>query len=189
MASNWSVCGVCEYRHITKPSVVWCSECDEGLCEECKDHHSISKGSRSHDTVTITEHQKLPNELLQLARSCDKYNEKYVLFCKKHDCPCCKKCVVESHMECKELTDIDDVTRNIKSSNAFADIEQTLSEIAENIIRLRIHRDDNLASIGKKSKKIEGEVLETRARINLYLDKLQDTVLKELTENERKRRK
>ncbi|CAG2248364.1 unnamed protein product [Mytilus edulis] len=48
----------------------------------------------------------------------NRHNEKYVLFCKKHDCPCCKKCVVDSHMECKELTDIDDITRNIKSSNA-----------------------------------------------------------------------
>ncbi|CAG2200590.1 unnamed protein product [Mytilus edulis] len=62
MASNWSVCGVCDYRHITKPSVVWCSECDEGLCDECKDHHSISKGTRNHDTVSITTYQKLPNE-------------------------------------------------------------------------------------------------------------------------------
>ncbi|CAG2240316.1 unnamed protein product [Mytilus edulis] len=184
MASNWNVCGVCDYRHITKPSVVWCSECDEGLCEECKDHHSISKGSRNHDTVSITEYQKLPNKVLQLARSCDRHNEKYVLFCKKHDCPCCKKCVVDSHMECKELTDIDDITRNIKSSNAFADIEQTLSEIAENIKRLRIDREDNLASIGKKSREIEKEVLETRVRINLHLDKVQNAILKDLKTRE-----
>ncbi|VDI76129.1 Hypothetical predicted protein [Mytilus galloprovincialis] len=184
MATNWSVCGVCDYRHITKPSVVWCSECDEGLCEECKDHHRISKASRNHDTVSITEYRKLPNDVLQLARSCDKHNEKYVLFCKKHDCPCCKKCVVESHMECKELTDIDDITRNIKSSNMLAEIEQTLSEIAENIKRLRLDREDNLASLGKKSREIEKEILETRARINLYLDKLQDAILKDLKTKE-----
>ncbi|CAG2198773.1 unnamed protein product [Mytilus edulis] len=184
MASNWSVCGVCDYRHITKPSIVWCSECDEGLCEECKEHHGISKGTRSHCTVSITEYQKLPNDVLQLARSCDKHNEKYVLFCKKHDCPCCKKCVVESHIECKELTDIDDITRNYKSSHAFANIEQTLSEIAENIRRLRINREDNLASIGKKSREIEKEIIETRARINLHLDNLQDAMLIDLKTRE-----
>ncbi|XP_071121088.1 uncharacterized protein [Mytilus edulis] len=184
MASNWSVCGICDYRHITKPSNVWCSECDEGLCEECKEHHSISKGSRNHDVVSITEYQKLPNDVLQLARSCDRHNEKYVLFCRKHDCPCCKKCVVDTHMECKELIDIDDITRNIKSSHAFAEIEQTLSEIAENIRRLRIDREDNLASIRKKSREIKKEVLENRASINLHLDKLQDAILKDLKTRE-----
>ncbi|XP_071123021.1 uncharacterized protein [Mytilus edulis] len=187
MASNWSVCGVCDYRHITEPSVVWCSECDEGLCEGCNDHHSISKGSRNHDTVSITEYRKLPNEVLKLTRSCDKHNEKYVIFCKKHDCPCCKKCVVDTHIECKELTDIDDITRNIKSSHAFAEIEQTLSEIAENFRRLRISREDNLASIGEKCKEIEKEVLETRARINLHLDKLQDAILKDLKTREKEK--
>ncbi|CAC5407915.1 unnamed protein product [Mytilus coruscus] len=186
MASNWSVCGVCDYRHITKPSVICCSECDEGLCEECKEHHGISKGTRSHGIVSIAEYQKLPKNVLQLARSCDKHNEKYVLLCKKHDCLCCKKCVVASHMECRELIDIDDITRNIKSSDAFADIDQTLSEIAENIKRLRINREDNLASIGKKSREIEKEVLETRARINLHLDKLQNAVLKDLKRREEK---
>ncbi|CAC5407914.1 unnamed protein product [Mytilus coruscus] len=188
MSSDWSVCGVCDYRNITKSPVVWCSECEEGLCKECKDHHGISKGSRNHDTVSIAEYQKLPNEVLQLSRSCNKHNEKYVLFCKKHDCPCCKKCVVESHTECKELTDIDDITRNIKSSNAFADIEQTLLEIAENIKRLRINREDNLTSIGKKRREIEKEVLETRDRINLHLDKLQDAALKELKTKEEEER-
>ncbi|CAG2198772.1 unnamed protein product [Mytilus edulis] len=186
MASNWTVCGVCDYRHITKPSNVWCSECDEGLCEECKIHHDISKGTRSHGTVSISEYQELPNNVLRLARSCNKHNAKYQLFCKTHDCPCCKKCVVESHMECTELTNIDDITLNIISSNAFLDIEQTLSENAENIKRLRINREDNLASIGKKSREIENEVLETRARINRHLDNLQDTILKELKTREKK---
>ncbi|CAG2198768.1 unnamed protein product [Mytilus edulis] len=184
MASNWTFCGVCEYRHLTKPSVVWCSECDEGLCEECKEHHGFSKGTRSHGIASIADYQKLPYNVLKLASSCDKHKEKYVMFCKNHDCPCCKKCIVESHIQCKELIDIEDITRNIKSSNAFADVEQTLSEIAENIKRLRIDRDDNLALIGKKSKEIEKEVLETRSRINLHLDKLQDAILKDLKTRE-----
>ncbi|CAG2184526.1 unnamed protein product [Mytilus edulis] len=166
MASNWSVCGVCDYRHITEPSIVWCSECNEELCEECKDHHSISKGSRNHDTVSITEYQKLPTEVLQ------------------HDCPCCKKCIVESHTDCKDLTDLDDITRHIKSSNAFAEIQQTLSEVAANVKRLRTHREENLASLGKKSREIEKEVQETRAKINQHLDKLQDDILKELKRRE-----
>ncbi|XP_071123276.1 uncharacterized protein [Mytilus edulis] len=184
MASNWSVCGVCDYRHITEPSIVWCSECNEELCEECKDHHSISKGSRNHDTVSITEYQKLPTEVLQVAQYCDKHNQKYQLFCKKHDCPCCKKCIVESHTDCKDLTDLDDITRHIKSSNAFAEIQQTLSEVAANVKRLRTNQEENLASLGKKSREIQKEVQETRSKINQHLDKLQNDILKELKRRE-----
>ncbi|CAG2254828.1 unnamed protein product [Mytilus edulis] len=65
MASNFSVCGICDFRHVTKPSVVWCSECDEGLCNDCKEHHSISKSSRDHDIVPIDDYQNLPSEVLQ----------------------------------------------------------------------------------------------------------------------------
>ncbi|XP_063404186.1 uncharacterized protein LOC134687657 [Mytilus trossulus] len=38
MASNWSNCGICDFCQITKPSEVWCSECDEGLCGDCNEH-------------------------------------------------------------------------------------------------------------------------------------------------------
>ncbi|CAG2254824.1 unnamed protein product [Mytilus edulis] len=112
MASNWTVCGICDFKHVTKPSVVWCSECDEGLCDDCKEHHSISKASREHDTVPIGDYQNLPTEVLQVAQSCRKHNQKYQIFCKIHDCPCCKKCVIDEHNECKEFVDIDDVIKN-----------------------------------------------------------------------------
>lgn len=184
MTSSLGACGVCDYRHITKPSIVWCAECGEGLCEECKTHHSISKGTRCHVIVSISDYQKLPSKVLQIAQYCDKHNEKYQIYCNKHDCPCCKKCIVESHNDCIELTDIDDITRHIKSSNAFAEIELTLTDVAENINRLRTNREHNLASLGRKSKEFEKEVQETRAKIDKYLDKLQDDILKDLKTRE-----
>jgi hypothetical protein len=32
MSSSPSVCGICDIRHISKPSEVWCPDCEEGLC-------------------------------------------------------------------------------------------------------------------------------------------------------------
>ncbi|CAG2213833.1 unnamed protein product [Mytilus edulis] len=160
------------------------TECDEGLCEECKCHHSISKGTRNHGIVSITEYQKLPNNVLQLAHFCDEHNEKYQIFCKKHDCLCCKKCIIETHNGCKELTDLDDITRHIKSSNAFAELELTLSEFAENVKIIITNREDNIASICKQSKNIEKEIQEMRDNINQHLDKVQDAILKELKTKE-----
>ncbi|CAC5408740.1 unnamed protein product [Mytilus coruscus] len=88
MATDWSTCGVCDNLKITKFSVVWCSECDQGLCGECKNHHAVSKASKSHENISIAEYKKLPTEVLQIAQTCKLHNEKYELFCRKHDCPC-----------------------------------------------------------------------------------------------------
>ncbi|OPL33645.1 hypothetical protein AM593_01602, partial [Mytilus galloprovincialis] len=129
MASNWNVCGVCELRNTSKQSVIWCSDCEEGLCDNCKDHHSLSKGSRNHGTVTIAEYQKVPSNVIQIAQSCKKHDQKYQIICKTHDCPCCKRCVVEDHNKCEDLKDIDDVIKGIKSSNVFQDIEKTMNEL------------------------------------------------------------
>ncbi|CAG2254826.1 unnamed protein product [Mytilus edulis] len=177
MASNWSICGICDFRQFTKPSVVWCSECDEGLCDDCKEHHSISKASRDHDTVTICDYQNLPTEVLQIAQSCRKHNQKYQIFCKTHDCPCCKKCVIDEHNECKEFVDIDDVIKNVKSSNAFQEIEHTLSDIAEYMQSVKKNREENLISIKEQKELIETKILQTRESINNHLDFLQQTLI------------
>ncbi|XP_063401788.1 uncharacterized protein LOC134686012 [Mytilus trossulus] len=185
MASNWSLCGICDNRQMTKPSIVWCSECDEGLCGDCEVHHSISRRTKNHETVSFAEYEKLPTEVLQTAQVCKLHNERYELFCRKHDCPCCKKCV-KSHNDCKGLSDINELIKNVKTSNAFYEIEQTLLEVAENLKRLRAHQKDNLNSLKDKRKEIEAEITQARAKINHHLNKLQDDLMKELIAVEKK---
>ncbi|XP_071178297.1 uncharacterized protein [Mytilus edulis] len=189
MSSKLTVCGVCEYRNINKPSVVWCSECDEGLCEGCKEHHAASKGTREHSIVSISEYQKLPSNILEFTQTCSKHNEKYQIFCKKHDCPCCRRCVVETHDDCRELNAIDDVIKNVKSSNVFLEMEQVLAELLENIQRIRTDLQDNLKSLMVNKNRIELEIKETRMLINDHLDILQESLMKELYDAEEKENK
>ncbi|XP_052073659.1 protein wech-like [Mytilus californianus] len=186
MSSKLTVCGVCEYRKINKPSVVWCLECDEGLCEECKEHHAASKGSRNHSIIPVSQYQKLPSNILEINQICPKHDEKYVIFCRKHDCPCCRRCVVETHNDCKEIDAIDDVIRNVKSSNAFLDIEQMLAELSGNLQRIRKDRQENIKSLIENRAKIENEIQQTRSLINNHLDKLQESLIKELYDVEEK---
>ncbi|XP_071141807.1 E3 ubiquitin-protein ligase TRIM71-like [Mytilus edulis] len=190
MASNWTVCGVCDFRNINKASVVWCSECDEGLCGECREHHGASKSTRNHDVISITEYQKLPSNVLEITQTCQKHKEQYQTFCKKHDCPCCRRCVIEKHNDCKDLTAIDDIVQNVKTSNAFLEVEQTLVQMLENVRRIRKDRTENLKCIQDQRVKIERHIKQTRKMINDHLDKVQESIIKELyakEENESKR--
>ncbi|CAG2208007.1 unnamed protein product [Mytilus edulis] len=136
MSSKCTVCGVCEYQNINKPSVVWCLECDEGLCEECKVHHAASKATRDHSVVLRSDYQNLPSNILENTQTCPKHDEKYVIFCRKHDIPCCRRCVVETHNDCRDLNAIEDVIKNVKSSNAFLEMEKVLKELSENLQRI-----------------------------------------------------
>jgi hypothetical protein len=61
MSSSPSFCGICDIRHIFKSSEFWCPDCEEGLCAECIEYHSLVKLSRVHITISIA---AKPNQLL-----------------------------------------------------------------------------------------------------------------------------
>ncbi|XP_052064538.1 uncharacterized protein LOC127704475 [Mytilus californianus] len=179
MASSSQSCGVCDRRYINKPLIVWCVECEEGLCEECLEHHSLSKGSRNHKTISITEYHKIPSEVLMISRYCSTHKDKFILYCRKHELPCCSQCIVESHTKCHDIDNLDDVIQNVKTSKGFYEIEETLIEVTENLQKIRQHQQANLLTLGEKRKEFKKEMKETRRRIIKHLDKLQDDFIKQ----------
>ncbi|XP_063397266.1 E3 ubiquitin-protein ligase TRIM45-like [Mytilus trossulus] len=180
MASSSQSCGVCDLRHINKPSIIWCMECDEGLCKDCQEHHSLSKGTRNHNTIKIKEYRTLPNEILKITQYCRTHNDKFIMYCRKHERPCCRKCIVETHKECLDIDNLEDVIHNVKTSNAFHDIEETLVEVAENLKKISQHQQKNLLSLKEKRKQIQKEIQKTRSTINNHLDKIQEDLIKQL---------
>ncbi|CAC5416844.1 unnamed protein product [Mytilus coruscus] len=180
MATSSQSCCVCYLRHITNPSIVWCTECDEGLCTECKEHHRFSKASRGHRVIRIAEYQKLPAEILKITQYCTKHDKKYQFYCQKHECPCCSKCIVENHNECRDTVELDDIIHDAKTSNALCEIEETLVEVAENLQKIRQHQQDNLTTFKESRQEIENEIKTTRIKINNHLDKLQEDLMKQL---------
>ncbi|XP_052065981.1 uncharacterized protein LOC127705677 [Mytilus californianus] len=180
MASSFHSCGVCDLRLITNPCIVWCTECDEGLCKECQEHHGLSKASRNHGVIPFTDYQKLPCDVLKISQYCSKHNKKFEMYCQKHELPCCSKCIVVSHKECRDIVDLDDVIKNYETPNALSEIEKTLVELAENLQKIRQQQQDNMSSLKEKTKEIEKEIKKTRMEISNYLDKLQEDFMKQL---------
>ena len=117
MTSSPSTCSICDVRHISNPSAVWCPECDQGLCIDCTQHHSLSNSSRNHSTIPISEYQKLPSFVLEIREFCNEHNERFILYCKEHVCICCRMCMVENHCECKDVTIPENVVKNVKTSH------------------------------------------------------------------------
>ena len=185
MSSSSPVCGICDIRHISKPTEVWCPQCEEGLCTECIEHHSVVKLSRNHTTIPIEEYQKLPSYVLEIKEHCNEHDEKFNLYCKEHECPCCRICNLENHSDCKNVSIFEKIIKNVKKSTMFTEIEPLIKEMIENIGKIRQNRETNFSAVKEQKRIIEIEIQELRTKINTHLDKLQEDMLKELTEAEK----
>ena len=185
MSSSPAFCGMCENRHISKPSEVWCRECEEGLCTECIEYHSSWKLSRGHTTIPIAEYQKLPSYVLEIKEHCNEHHEKFNLYCKEHECPCCGICNVENHKDCKEVTVLGNITKNVKTSTMFNETEHLIKEMFENIGKIRQNRETNSSSVKEQKRIIQNEIQELRTKVNTHLDMLQENLMKELIELEK----
>ena len=185
MSSSSPVCGICDIRYISKPSEVWCPQCEEGLCTECIEYHSVVKLSRNHTTIPIEEYQKLPSYELEIKEHCNEHDEKFNLYCKEHECPCCRICNLENHSDCKNVSILEKVIKNVKTSTMFTEIEPLIKEMIENIDKIKQNRETNISAVKEQKRIIEIEIQELRTKINTHLDKLQEDMSKELTEAEK----
>ena len=182
MANSTVPCNICFVRCITKSSAVWCSECDEGFCTDCKEYHSLAKTTRDHVTITIGEYQKIPPFIVGINPLCDEHCEKYQMYCKDHENVCCRKCAFTSHKNCKDLVPLEDVVDNVKSSGSVQEMEHLFDDLTKNIKTIIASGQDNLDMLNVTKAGIEKEIKQTRLAINGYLDKLEKELLTKLQE-------
>lgn len=133
MAVNTSVCAVCDLKDITVPSFYWCPDCEEALCSDCSRHHNLSKATRGHKIIPISQYQSLPTFVTDIKQFCIYHNEKYQQYVMTHECPICYKCIKE-HGKCNDIVLLDDVVRELKSSELFRDLDQSMLDVFENIV-------------------------------------------------------
>jgi hypothetical protein len=47
---------------------------------------------------------------------CDDHHEKFNLYCKEHERPCCRICNLENHKDCKNVAIMEEIIKNVKTS-------------------------------------------------------------------------
>jgi len=185
MSTSPSFCGMCDNRLFSKPSEVWCRDCEKGLCTKCIEYHSSGKLSRGHTTTPIAEYQKLLSYVLKIKEHCNEHQEKFNLYCKEHECPCCRICIVKNHSDCKNVAIMEDLIKNVKTSSMFNETDHLIKEMFENIGKIRQNRDTNSSAVKQQKRIIENEIQELRTKINTHLDRLQENLMTELDEAEK----
>ncbi|CAG2241847.1 unnamed protein product [Mytilus edulis] len=162
-----------------KSSTHWCPDCEKALCSNCSEYHGISKASKSHKIVCLSQYQTLPAFVINIQQFCGQHNAKFKQYCMKHECPLCYKCKTE-HGKCNQVVPLEDVVSDVNTSEVFRDLEQSLADILMNIKRIRDDREKNLKSIKNQKMEITMEIDKIKTEINHQFDKLKDELLKEL---------
>jgi DNA-binding beta-propeller fold protein YncE len=92
---------------------------------------------------------------------------------------------VENHKDCKEVTVLGNLTKNVKTSTMFNETEHLIKEMFENIGKIRQNRETNSSFVKEQKRIIQDEIQELRTKVNNHLDKLQENMMKELIELEK----
>lgn len=179
-------CGICYARHITKSPNFWCSDCDEGLCTECHEHHSISKSSRNHNVIPMESYNKLPASISNIVNYCTNHGRKYENYCPHHDKLCCPACISIDHRSCIGLLLLQDVLKTAKTSVLLDSIESDIKDMKCNIENIIQDRQQNLAIINDLRNRYRLEIKQVRTTLNSHLDTIEKNILEDLDANENK---
>ncbi|XP_063410742.1 RING finger protein 207-like [Mytilus trossulus] len=184
-----TTCDICQCRHTSKAAEIYCSLCEEALCSDCKDHHKLSKATKTHQVILIDDFNKLPPLIREIKQHCDKHGDRFDFFCPKHNELCCKRCITTTHRECKGSKVIEDFVEFSKSSAAINEYEQTLKDVEENIQIAIDDRKINLEEFDKQTQSIRKQIQDKRTETNKHLDNLETTIINELSSlvNEKKK--
>ncbi|XP_063408871.1 uncharacterized protein LOC134692346 [Mytilus trossulus] len=181
-SSTGTYCDICQSRHISKAAEEYCPVCEEALCPDCKDHHTLSKATKSHQVISIDEYKKLPPFIREIKQQCDEHGDMLEFFCPTHNELCCKKCITTTHNECKGSKVMEDfVDKYFKSAAALDEYEQTLKDVGDNIQTAIVDRKNNLLEFEKQTQAVRKQIKNKRAEINKHLNKLEATIINELS--------
>lgn len=137
------------------------------------------KATRNHKTILISDYQSSPTVVTDNPQFCVYHNEKYQLYCVIDRVPICYKCTKE-HGKCREIIPLEEVIRDVKTSEDFLDISQSLIDTLGNIKKLREAKESNIISIKNQKEATIEQHYQLKNRVIQHFKKLEEEFKKEL---------
>ncbi|XP_046380759.2 tripartite motif-containing protein 2-like [Haliotis rufescens] len=98
-------CSYCREEGETTPAVVWCSVCDDALCERCAHIHKRNPSSRHHDVDDLSGEVKVKRKRKVM---CREHKEQCIeLLCEDCKLATCHKCCTLYHRRCNSVVTIE----------------------------------------------------------------------------------
>ncbi|XP_052215880.1 uncharacterized protein LOC127834239 [Dreissena polymorpha] len=98
-------CEPCMKANIAKAATVLCKDCNEYLCETCRNPHIIYKGGK-HGVVSIQDKESSTVVVdMKGMDKCSQHGKGFEFYCEDHCKLCCTTCVIE-HRKCEQWDEI-----------------------------------------------------------------------------------
>ncbi|CAG2214000.1 unnamed protein product [Mytilus edulis] len=171
-------CGPCQYEEIIKGAKKWCTDCEDGYCEDCEKVHRSTKMSRNHKLISIADYRKIKD--VSVKQNCEDHGKKFDLYCVTHDRALCISCV-NQHKSCADVTPLEEAARNAKESTAFADLEDTINGALKNIGKCIEDQESTEKHVENQKQMITKNIKEIREKINKQLNILEQKLINDLS--------
>lgn len=201
---NSPVCVSCKNRGKTKPSLFWCFDCIDHLCEECSDFHSSLPMLDKHKMYSLAEVQKHPDLVTKAREICAKHNLRFTRLCSERKCVCCDCCLCSDHIDvCKgehkeiqpemiaklvnpQVTELQESLRNMfrdidSKKKELYDVESKTEEFFKEEQLKANEKCQNLKKMWRESSNL---LIEESCKVTSY--KLQEMMSRNITLKQRK---
>ncbi|CAC5389076.1 unnamed protein product [Mytilus coruscus] len=172
------LCGICHYEDTIKDARQWCTNCEEGLCEDCEKIHRSTKNTRTHKIISIIDYQQKKDVLV--SQVCEQHGKSYDLYCPTHDNAICIACV-DQHKSCSEVIQLIEAVVNIKESTAFTDLEDTINGALQNSKKNIIDIKSSSEAFDKQEENIKIYIQGMREILNKHLDDMEQNLISDFS--------
>ncbi|KAH3802770.1 hypothetical protein DPMN_156453 [Dreissena polymorpha] len=185
MSVKQYLCGPCLEAKGEIEGVVYCRECDEPLCAQCKQGHARIKVSKHHKLFDLADIP--PQEIKELLKSliaCPNHkNEEVVYLCKDHDVTCCNKCAMADHRKCEEVKVLSDIVHDIKvDCRGLKTVFYSLQQQGESFLEHERKHEELISEI--ESKALSSLQTKKQKLLQMYAE-LEDEVLSAIADKKK----
>ncbi|KAH3805128.1 hypothetical protein DPMN_133425 [Dreissena polymorpha] len=165
-------CEPCMKTNVSKTATVFCKDCDEYLCDTCKNPHTVYKPGQ-HNIVNVQDNTSAPVIIdMKGMDKCHEHAREIEFFCQDHYKLCCVSCVL-IHRKCDQLDEIAKVSRQTRPD---------LQALKQSLIKMQSEADAMIADC----KQSETGFNESIAKISAEVDTMKDRIIQLFEEAKQK---
>ncbi|XP_053393018.1 tripartite motif-containing protein 45-like [Mercenaria mercenaria] len=156
--NNSSLCKGCLRDETHVPATVYCRECSELLCGDCKRHHTKNKFTSGHIVIDMKgdlSETKSFDYVNKLTKCHYHPTEEVKYLCKDHDQLCCNECAVITHRRCSDIVSLAD---EVAASRCHKRIDTDVEKVERHASALAQHELEYSAALDQSERCIKDEL-------------------------------
>ena len=181
-----NVCGPCGNEGNVKEAKQHCSVCSQFFCDPCARYHKNLPITKNHKIAPAHTVSAGSSRRISLYCGCEN-NSEPEYHCENHKDVICSPCKDIKHYQCKTIP-IQQKCSGYKSTQIDAILVKS-KNLKDKYDQLKQKCNTNKIELGRSKAICQNEIIAFRKELNVFLDRLEQKMLKELSDIEDEKRR